>query len=192
MEPLPGDESKSRAPLGASFDPQTGFVLVNINKIDYGFMDKPVRYQGKVFQPKSELHITIVSQDAAERVRQYLESHPDDAHEFQDLISSTNWSYLKKQEFYYVEEEPGVETLIQMVEVPSLNAFFSSLSSIVGKGFILPPTHVTLYTRGTEKGIGLPNQETFQERAKAAVQPGEIRAEDDPPARLGSDQGLAR
>lgn len=188
MRSLDGD---LHAPVSATLNTETGIILVHLDKIDYGYMDQAVRYLGKVFQPKSELHITIVSQDA-EQILKYLNNHPQDG-SLQDLILSTDWSFRKLEQFYHVVEAPEVETLIQMVELPMLQAFFKDLSKLVGRGFELPPTHVTLYTRGTEKGISLPNQIVFKELAKTSMRPRELwPIEETPPAGLGGDQALLR
>ena len=180
-----------RSPVKVSFDSATGGVIVLLAKPDFGFVDRPVRFQGKVFQPKGELHISILVQEAAEKVKKYLDDHPDEAYEIREIVDQTRWLYQKLDTYYHIEEEPEVETIIQMVEMPGLPAFFKDLSGKLKQGFVLPPTHVTLYTRGTETGIALPSQEIFQQRVRSAIHPEEIQPEDDRPARLGADQGLA-
>ncbi len=190
MTLLRSDETNMHSPVSASFDPQTGFLLAHIDKVDYSFVDEPVRYQGKTFQPKSELHITLINQDAG-AVLKHLESHPDDLDDIQDLVLSADFSFYKLGQFFYVVERPGVEAIIQLVDVPGLRPFFKDLSKLVGQGFIVPPTHVTLYTRGTEKGISLPDQHTFQQLARGQVLPSEVQRLAEASPRAGADQGLA-
>ena len=50
--------------------------------------------------------------------------------DFDDAVYSADWSFYKKNEFYYVEEEPGVETIIQMVEMPMLHHFLKDISGV--------------------------------------------------------------
>lgn len=164
--------------------PETGYLVANLNKQTYGYLDQPVRYQGRVFQPKSELHITLISQDA-EKITRYLENNSHGQASIQEMIGATDWRFTRQPTFYHVEEAPGEETIIQMVEIPSLGAFFRELSGLVGQDFTLPPTHVTLYTRGTEKGIGLPTQRVFQELVRAEVQPEEMQPVEDAPGSQG-------
>lgn len=190
MALLHSDETNPHSPVSAFLDPRTGILLAHLDKVDYEFIDEPVRYQGKTFQPKDELHITFISQDAA-AILKHLESHPENLDDIQDLILSGDFAFYKLGQFYYVEERPGVETIIQMVDVPGLRPFFKDLSKIVGQGFIVPPTHVTLYTRGTEKGISLSDQHTFHQLARAQILPGEVQRTRGTSARAGSDQGLA-
>jgi hypothetical protein len=161
-------DAGARRVIGYHFDPGEGFLLVQVNKDAYGYVDKAVRYQSKTFAPKTELHITILSADGAEQVRQQIEEHPEDEGRIVGIIDHTDWSFIKLDEYYHVKDGDE-ETIIQMVEVPRLNAFFSDLSALVGKGFVLPPTHVTLYMRESEKGIGLPNREVFDELVQGRV-----------------------
>lgn len=188
MELFLPDPGNLHFPVTALFDAQTGSVLVHLDKTEYGYFDQPVRYQGKLFQPKSELHITIISEDA-EIIRRHLKNHPEDIDEIDDAVFSSDWSFYKKNEFYYVEEEPDVETIIQMVEVPMLHYFLKDISGLAGHGFVVPPTHVTLYTRGTEEGIGLPNTTVFHERVKAPVVPGELHLDWGHSGEPAADQG---
>lgn len=175
MLTIPPKDDHLRQPARVVFDPETGFVVVQISKAEYGYHEAPVRYQGHVFQPKSELHITVVSADAAEDVRSFIERRPDDAVQIQEMVDETRWVFRELEAFYHVVESPGVETIIQMVEVPHMAEFFSRLSGLMGKGFVLPPTHITLYTLGTEKGIGLPTPTVFDQLAQSPIRPEEIQ-----------------
>lgn len=165
-------------PVNKDFNPETGNILVSVDKVDYEYDDRAVEYQGRVFTPKSELHITIVSMEDAEELRRFLEKTPDGTQSVWDILDETDFSFRKLDQFYHVVESPGVETIIQMVEIPMLETFFRSMSGLVGRGFLLPPTHITLYMRGTSIGIALPDQEVFRERAKAQILPGELQFQD--------------
>jgi hypothetical protein len=155
-------------PVNVNFNEQTGFLQVNLAKTDYDYVDRPVRYQGRIFQPKGELHITIISQDSGVLLH-YLARHPQDLDSIRDLIYSTDWSFRKLPDFYHVESGGGEESIIQMVDVPDMVPFLRSLSNLVEHGFVLPPTHVTLYTLGTVLGIPLPNAAVFRERARTPI-----------------------
>ena len=161
-------------PVKTVLVPETGFVVSQVNPIDYGYIQVPVRYQGRLFQPKSELHITLVSENAAETVRKHFEKRPGDIDRVQEVIAQNRLSFRKLDEYYYVEES-GEETIVQMVDLPNLGTFFQDLAGITGGGYVLPPTHVTLYMRGTETGIGLPSPAVFDARVKSQVQPGELQ-----------------
>jgi hypothetical protein len=158
----------------ASFDAESAYLVVQLDKHDFGLPDGEVAYRGRIFQPKEELHITILSRSAAETLKQRREGQPTDLDRVKQLIEDTDWSYRKRNEFYRVEEVPGIESIVQMVDAPSLSAFFRELSQIAGQELEPPPAHVTLYTRGNPKGIGLSTRAIFEQRVKEAVQPGLI------------------
>jgi hypothetical protein len=159
-------------PVRIDFDEEDGFLLVQLDPAEYGYIDQEVRYQGKNFAPKDELHITILSQDAAEIVAEHMQQGAEDSAAIHELIDSVRWSY-RKQETYHHIKDGAEETIIQMVEMPELRSFFQELSRIVGKGLVLPPVHVTLYMLNSEKGIGLSSHEVLQRLSQ-----GEIRRED--------------
>lgn len=181
MQSLPPKDDHLRQPAKTVFDPQTGFVVVQLNKAEFSYNETPVRYQGRVFSPKAELHITVISADAAEAVRSFIERQPDDAVHVQEIVDETRWVFRELDSFYHVVESPEVETIIQMVDMPYMAEFFSRLSGLIRQGFILPPTHVTLYMRGTEKGIGLPTQTVFDQLVQSPIRPEELQ-----PAQGGS------
>jgi hypothetical protein len=91
------------------------------------------------------------------------------------LIDRSDWSYRKEEAFFHVAEPPDAETIIQMVEMPGLGDFFAALGKLVGAHLELPPTHVTLYTYHTEKGIGLPTQAVFEELVQGPVNVAEVQ-----------------
>ena len=163
-------------PVKAVFVPETGFVVAEINPSEYGYTHKAVRYQERIFYPKDELHITVVSGQSAETVRKHLEKQPQDTERIQEVVDQTDWSFRQLEEFYCVVDGEA-ETIIQMVEMPFLSQFYSDLSGITGSGHILLPTHVTLYMRGTETGIGLPNQTAFDTLVKARIRRIELHYE---------------
>ena len=157
-------------PKQVNFDSAEGFLIVELEMEAFNLQSEGVWYESRHFKPKDEVHITILSREAAETVRQHLEHHPEQEDRLRRLINDTSWKFRKLDSFYHAQEGPGSETIIQMVEVPELAAFFKQLEELVGKELELPPTHVTLYMRGTEKGIGLPTPDEFERLVQKQVQ----------------------
>jgi hypothetical protein len=161
-------------PNHVSFEQETAYLVVQLDKQAFNLAEGEIIYQGASFQPKDELHITILSREAADKVKARLEQHPQDRDRLERLIAETGWSYRKIDDYYLVQEEPGVETIIQMVAVPGLEPFYQELSRLLGEELEQPPAHVTLYMRGASKGIGLPTQAEFDRLVKAKVDPAEL------------------
>jgi hypothetical protein len=76
-----------------------------------------VIFKGKVYQPKPELHTTIISREPAERVKALLEASPAAQEELEKLIRATDWSYRRQDRYFHIREEAEVETLVQMADV---------------------------------------------------------------------------
>lgn len=164
-------------PREVIFDKETGSLLIQLVKETFDLEGNTVYLEGIPLEPKDELHITILSRDAADTLSQHLEKNPEDEDRVRRLIDETRWEYRKLDRFYHVREEPGVETIIQMVEIPGLASFFNQLSQIVKVELGRPPTHVTLYMRGTQKGIGLPTQAEFERLAQKQIHPAVLESE---------------
>ena len=143
----------------------------------YGFEPHEVRYQGRTFQPKMELHITILSQESAETLCQYVANHPSARDRIRGFIDQTDWTFYKQPHYYHVVASPEVESIIQAVETPGLPAFFHKLNQLLGHQCPLPPTHVTLFWRGDPQGIGIPTQADFNRLIKGEVPAEVVQAE---------------
>jgi hypothetical protein len=162
--------NKLAAPKQVDFDKDSGYLLLRLEKQAFALQGQGVTLEGRRFEPKDEVHITILSREAAEAVRQHLEENPEQGERLRRLIDETHWEFQKLDSFYHVWEEPEAETIIQMVEVPGLPAFFKRVGEMVVKEIEPPPAHVTLYLRNTEKGIGLPTQAVFEQLVQKQVQ----------------------
>jgi hypothetical protein len=170
LDSLSAENQQLIEPAGISFDDEDGYLIVKIDQDEYGYPKTRVKYQDAVLEPKDELHITVISQEGAERLAGFLQENQEGKDKFKNLVHEIDWSFRKQDRFFWVQEEEGVETIIQMVEIPSMVDFFRSLSQVTGFGLEPPPTHVTLFMRGTEKGIGLPDREKFERVTKKTIE----------------------
>ncbi len=164
-------------PQGTWFDEQTGYLMVRLEKECFGFVDKELAFREESYQPKKELHITILSEGAAEHVLGTMDWMPDRIARIRELVRETDWSYRKFQRFYHVRDEQGNQSIIQLVEVPGLGRFFEDLNRITHGQLEQPPTHVTLYVHGDPDGIGLPDSQTFDARVTGEVSPKVLQQE---------------
>jgi hypothetical protein len=156
------------------FDETTGYLILQLAGDSPVLRQGEVVYKDKTFQPKQELHITILSREAAESVKIHLEQHPDELESIQQLINNTDWSFRKRNQFFRVEENQDVESIVQLVQISELKAFFQKLSEQINTDLEPPPAHITLYTRGNSKGIGIPTNEDFKQLAREEINMGEL------------------
>lgn len=170
-------EKELHQPRDVSFQPDSGFLAVKIDADTYGYDRRAVLIRERRLETKDELHITILSREAAEQTANYISRDPQGNPRVQELINQAQWGFRMLDRFYHVREEQA-ETVIQIVEMPGLQDFFRKLSELIGQRISIPPVHVTLYMAGTEKGIGLPDQQVFEDLVQGQVDLAELeRAE---------------
>lgn len=160
-------------------DPVSGTLLLELDKAEVGLDDRPVTFEGRRFQPKSEVHITLIGKDLGAEVRAAAERDPAVLDRLRRALAETDWDYRLSDAWYHVSQaqENGLraETIIRMAEVPGLKAFYRRLGEVLKRPVEVPPAHVTLYTRNTAEGIGLASGEEFRRYAVRAVDPGELQ-----------------
>lgn len=103
---------------------------------------------------KHEVHLTLLSTREAEGLAQRLPEV-----DWQPAFQAESWSWRALDAFDLLREdrpsEPTRHSVIRHLHCPGLNAFRRKLAQ--ASGLALPETlpHVTLYTAGHERGIGL-------------------------------------
>ena len=156
-------------------------LLLDVSREDFSLPDARVRWQGKTFDPKPELHVTLVGKDLGEKIAAKVKAAPGLAERLQGLAREASLLVGQPGKLHHASAEKTdkndqplhAESIIQMVEVPGLETFCQRLKELTGELVEIPPTHVTLYTLGDPDGIGLPDKAAFDEFVT-----GEIQVED--------------
>lgn len=169
LENLSAGDRQLLNPGGIDFDEENGYLIVKIDPQDYGYPQTRVKYKDTTLQPKDELHITVISQESAEKLAGFMKENSGNRDKVRNLVYETDWSFRKQDRFFWIQGEEGLETIIQMVEAPVMIDFFRELSQITGFGLEPPPAHVTLFMHGTDKGIGLPDRDAFERITKEKI-----------------------
>jgi hypothetical protein len=154
------------------FNHETGTLLLRLRKDEVGLGEQPLAFQGKRFQPKDEVHITIVGSALGEELRDALDS-AGRASAFDSLVAATDWRYTLLDRWHHVVrrgDEPA-ESIVRMVEVPSLPTFYAQLEALAGLSIPPRPAHITLYTWRDDGGIGIATWEEFAELVAGPVDP---------------------
>ncbi|MFA6272683.1 MAG: hypothetical protein WC693_06370 [Patescibacteria group bacterium] len=167
-------------------------LLIPLRKEDFGLSEEKIRFRGKIFDPKKELHITVVGRKLGQALEKAIEANPGLNITLMHTVEEAtwhkqDWTYKKKDEMYHVSKDREevnpqgevkvihAESIILMVEAPGVDKFYKELSGLLGKYLEVPPVHVTLYTHGDTVGIGLSNQASFEEFVVGRVLPDELR-----------------
>lgn len=111
------------------------------------------------FEPKHELHITLVGKRLGAELRSTLGERLDAA--TRPAFEALDWTFQRRGEAALIQRrvdrsEDGAATVIEFVELPAMPHFHRWLGELLGRQLPVPPAHVTLYTHAKAKGIGIP------------------------------------
>lgn len=177
------EKTNLASPESKSFDTRNNTLLLRVGKKSLNLESVRTHAEQNNFDEKSEFHITILGFKNGAEIKKYLRKLSSEEQQaklaaIQALIAGTDWSFIPEKRIYHITKEyktpnPQTKTVnvsetreayIQMVRLPALKGFFTRLNNMLGINLESPPTHVTLYTNGTNKerakaGIGI-NSET--------------------------------
>ena len=122
-----------------------------------------VRVDGVQFMPKTELHLTLIGS------RLGRELHTTLAPAFlrdrvERALLEQDWHFVRSGRFLQLatradDANPDSgrrrTAIIELVDVPAMRPFHQALGRLLGRQLSLPPPHVTLYTAGDRRGIGV-------------------------------------
>lgn len=152
------------------FNRENGFFVLQLSKEEVGLGEEAVTYQGKTFQPKEEVHITIFGSRLSKELAEAMADDPALGRRLQAAVRETDWSYQLHDEWYHVVDGEE-ETIIRMAGVPPLADFYRRVQRMSGVEISARPTHVTLYTYNSPKGIGIATEEEFRQLVVGELSP---------------------
>ena len=163
-----------------------GTLIIPLSKEEFGLLDEKVEFRGKVFDPKDEVHITVMGRALSGKMAKAIQANPMLESQIEQAIKEMNRSYEKLDRMYHVakdiepDEEGGArvvhaESIIVMVKAPGIERFYERLRQIIDDDLEVPPLHVTLYTYKHSFGIGLSSQAAFDKHVTCEVSPDELK-----------------
>jgi hypothetical protein len=154
-------------------------LVINVDKQVFGIKPDPLEYDGKIFLPKQEAHITVFgSEIGTELLRQFVQN-PEIEHRVQHAFESTDWTFTTTSELRHLvrtratanAEDCIEETIIRLVKMQGMNDFYRKLKQLclIAKDHPVPPPHVTLYTRNIDRGIGVDSEAQLAQLSLGSV-----------------------
>ncbi|GAB2517990.1 hypothetical protein [Lysobacter humi (ex Lee et al. 2017)] len=134
-----------------------------------------VEIDGRRFQPKDELHVTLVGRALGAELRRALGGRLEAA--TRPAFEALDWSHAYTGERRLIEasctgddgRRGPVASIIELVELPALPFFHRWLGELLGRQVAVPPPHVTLYTHGRARGIGLATPRLLRARTRRVL-----------------------
>ena len=149
-----------------------GTLLLPIAPAAWPLPATPLSLDGIAFMPKRELHVTVVGRA--------LGAELDEAG-LHDAVASAcaplDWRFVRRGQWLRLQARTGGrrrDSIIERIELPALAVLYATLGALLGRQPPAPPAHVTLYTAGDERGIGVPDAAVLARRTVRRVDAGEL------------------
>ena len=158
----------------------TPSLILPIARGDWPPPTAPVTLDGITLQPKPELHVTLVGTSLGEEllrsvarpllhetVARALATH--DTHPLQ-----TGVLHLLRKPIDQDGRRDVAHSVIEHVHLPAMAPLHAALGRLLGRQLPVPPPHVTLYTAGDDRGIGVSSPKRLRAQCVRGVDPSEL------------------
>jgi len=167
---MPGDAGKPRWTAAPT-------LLLPIPMHEWPALPEQLSLDGFDLRRKRELHATIVGHALGARVRDRMaaDAHVRDA--VAEAIAGLQWQWERCRSWALLEKREGGtrrQSLVEHLRMPAMATFHRRLGALLGETLPVPPPHVTLYTSGGAKGIGLPDAPTLERLRLRTVDEAEL------------------
>lgn len=142
----------------------------------------PVVIDGITLQPKTELHVTLVGSRLGEELLRTVPSerlHATVARVL-DAHGATPRRTGRLQLLRRAVDEGGqrgiAHSVIEHIHLPAMAPLQAELGRLLGRQLPVPPPHVTLYTAGDRRGIGVSSPRRLRARAVRDVARSELES----------------
>lgn len=169
------------APPWPGWTPQKTLVLP-IPRERWPPPSAPVSIDGITFQPKRELHVTLVSRGLGQALHGEPGRRGHRVQSVRQVFSKFDWDFSRTGEMLRLEKRElagrgrgrVIGSIIEHIDLPALPRFYDELAELLERRIAIPPPHVTLYTSGRAQGIAVPDVATLQRLTVRQVDPAEL------------------
>lgn len=124
---------------------------------------------GLLLARKGELHATLLDSVSTSAMAARLASLPTaEARAWRRGLLALDWRWRRRGERWLVArpggDRPAAHTLVELIEQPAQALLREQVGVLLQRPLPPPCPHVTLYTHGDRRGIGLPDPDTFLAR----------------------------
>ena len=120
-----------------------------------------VTLEGVDFEPKRELHVTLVGGALGRELHAALDGRAVERAS-RAAFEAQDWSFERRGRWLLLRKQAGgasrtavLHSVIECVEMPAMARFHAAIGVLLGRELSVPPPHVTLFTAGKAEGIGV-------------------------------------
>ena len=146
-----------------------GGLILPLPATDFSAMPPNLQLGALKFTSKPEFHATLLNRKVGARVLMALGDEGA-----RQVFEEGDWTWRRTGEGVLIQEEvagagAARASLIERLELPELARFRCKLARQTGIPLPEVVPHVTLFTAGDERGIGIPDLKTFRDLLVASV-----------------------
>jgi hypothetical protein len=123
--------------------------------------ETPVYIDGERFEPKHELHVTVIGKKAGREMQARLSRAAQNEAVLRKDFENIDWSFTPGATLHVLSQatrKSRDSTILLPLNMPGMVMFYECLKSrglVTGEA---PPPHITLYHRNCPGGIGVPDR----------------------------------
>lgn len=180
----------TKVSLAPIFDEKTFTVICNYShEIDVPSKLRTIALRSG-FTPKQHLHVTIIGSETGDTIVRSARSQAQRDQFYKQILELLNrfdWTIEHQRKYYLIEkvvpeykDEKGKpeyrKSIIEMINIPSLNLFYEKLNNKLNQNFPTPLAHITLFTTSTvptklQRGIGIYSKNHFASLKPTILKP---------------------
>lgn len=146
---------------------EEGTVLVELSMDTFCLAKSCVVIAGELFQPKDELHITVIGTELGLMLQRKIKQGQVSDELLQQSFEAIDWAFKQTGPLHMLSRTRGSvnqKSIILLIEMPGIQTFYQQLKKLgmIDPATPLPPVHITLYTQNCANGIGVANEETLK------------------------------
>lgn len=159
----------------------TPSLILPIARADWPPPAVPVTIDGITLLPKSELHVTLVGTSLGGELLRSV-ARPLLHATVLDILEThgtapvrTSILHLLRKPFDGGGRNGASHSVIEHVHLPAMAPLHAALGRLLGRLLPVPPPHVTLYTAGDDRGIGVSSPKRLRALCVRRVDPSELQ-----------------
>ena len=143
---------------------EMGSLIISLAWGEVPLTETSVYIDGDRFEPKHELHVTVIGKKAGREVQARLSRAAQNEAALRKDFENIDWRFIPGVTLHVLSRttwEPRESTIVLPVEMPGMAVFYECLKSLGLVTDDAPPPHITLYHRNCPGGIGVPDEKTM-------------------------------